>query len=451
MKRQTNIVVVAMVLTILFLTATTSAFADENKSFMTGTLRLVGPGFTTYDDVVDPVSGEVRIGHHYLIELFEETYPNMKLEIEAIPWDSWMAKLQAAATGEQADVLVHGGTMVDVVEDMMPYLEQSPELLELLFTQGTYRRADANNYTQLSCTAVPIGLNAYVICYDKSIFDNFGVEYPNANDTWQTFLEKLKAITGENPVTGEMCYGSTINMTATNLWRPFVSYNWSNNIHVTEFADKKFESKILYNTPEVIESFKFLQELGTTFAPGYLEKVGFERFGTKDNNVGVYLDVMPLRLYQLTVANNCVDQYGYAPYPKIVNNDGRAFFLGDWNMAIPKTSANKEAAWEFIKWMITDERVADYVLETGNLPNSKKAIENLAAEGYPFAEAFSQNFENFPPFFWANSSVYYDNLFGSVETIFSNYVIPLYEQKLTPEETAAAIQKELEEMAESMK
>jgi ABC-type glycerol-3-phosphate transport system substrate-binding protein len=235
------------------------------------------------------------------------------------------------------------------------------------------------------------------------------------------------------------------------LWRPFICYNWAHDIHVTEFVDKKFDSKILYNTPEVIGSFAYLKDLGKTFAPGYQEKVGFEGFGTNKNNVGIYLDVMPLRCYQWTVANNCVDRYGYAPYPKTKSGDGRAFFLGDWNMAIPKTTGNEKAAWEFIKWMITDERVADYILATGNVPNSKKAIENLAAGGYPFADAFAKDFEGFPPFFWANSSVYYDNLFGSVESIFGNYVTPLYAQEITPEDCAAGIQKELEEMAASMK
>jgi hypothetical protein len=38
-----------------------------------------------------------------------------------------------------------------------------------------------------------------------------------------------------------------------------------------------------------------------------------------------------------------------------------------------------------------------------------------------------------------------------VESIFGNYVTPLYAQEITPEDCAAGIQKELEEMAASMK
>lgn len=413
-------------------------------------LRLVGPGFTAETTVVDPVTGDSTLGYDYLIEAYEKAFPGKTLDIEAAPWDNWTTKLQTTALGELADVLVHGGTMVDYVESMVPYLDKDPSVLDTLYVQGTYRRADESNYTQLSTTAVPVGLNVYMLCFDKQIFDDFQVEYPNSNDTWETLLEKLQAITGTNPVTGKECWGATINMSATNLWRPFVAYNWAHDIHVTEFADNKWDSKIMYNTEEVIGTFTYLQKLAATFKPGWQEKVGFEGFGSTENDVGIYLDVMPLQLYKWTVANDCVDRYGYCAYPK--NADGVVCcFMGDWNMAIPTTAADKDGAWEFIKWLATDVDAAEYILATNNLPNSVAAIDGMVKNGYPFAEALAESLSTYPANFWLNSSVYYDNLFGSVESIFSTYVTPLYAQEITPEACAAGIQVELEQLANSMR
>lgn len=413
-------------------------------------LRLVGPGFTAEDTVVDPVTGQSTLGYGFLIDLYEKAFPGKTLDIEAAPWDNWTTKLQTTALAGEADVLVHGGTMVDFVQSMVPFLEADPSVLDPLYIKGTYRRPDENNYTQLSTTAVPVGLNAYLISFDKQIFDDFGVAYPNADDTWDTLLEKLQAITGTNPVTGTICYGATINMSSTNLWRPFVAYNWANDIHVTEFADNKWDSEILYNTEPVIGTFRYLQQLAATFKPGWQEKVGFEGFGTNENDIGVYLDVMPYNLYKWSVASDCVDRYGYSPYPK--NADGVVCcFLGDWNMAIPTSTGDEAGAWEFIKWMASDVGVAEYVMSTGNLPNSIAAIQALSDQGMPFSDALAASLSTYPANFWLNSSVYYDNLFGSVESIFSTYVTPLYAQEITPEECAAGIQKELEELAASMR
>ena len=438
MKKRTLFLALALIMSL----ALTAASA--------GGLRLVGPGFTAEETVVDPVTGGSTLGYDYLIDLYEKAFPGKTLDIEAAPWDNWTTKLQTTALAGMADVLVHGGTMVDFVKSMVPYLEADPSILDTLYIQGTYRRADENDYTKLSTTAVPVGLNVYLICFDKQIFDDFGVAYPNGEDTWETLLEKLKAITGTNPVTGKECYGATINMSATNLWRPFVAYNWAHDIHVTEFQDQKWDSKILYNTKEVIGTFRYLQELAATFKPGWQEKVGFEEFGTAQNDIGVYLDVMPYNLYKWSVAADCVDRYGYSPYPK--NAEGVVCcFMGDWNMAIPTSTGDEEGAWEFIKWLATDVEAADYIMATGNLPNSVAAIQGLSEKGFPFADALAESLKTYPADFWLNSSVYYDNLFGSVESIFSTYVTPLYAQEITPEECAAGIQKELEELAASMR
>ena len=423
----------------------------NTKDFMKGTLRVIGPGFTSENDTEDPQTKLVRMGYKKLIEMFEKDYPNMKLEIEAIPWDSWQAKLQAAATGGQADVLVHGGSVVNVVEDLGPYLKKDPDLLSQLYVKGTFRRPDEDNYDQLKLTAIPVGMNAYLYVYDKQLFDDFGVPYPTSETTWEGMLDKMEKLTGKNPRTGEQCYGATINMSATNSWRPFLSYNMAKDITSVEIAKQKFDTKLKFDTPEVISTFSFMQRLSKFFPPGFLENKGFEGFGTAKNNIAIYLDVMPYNNYKATLANKTVDRYGYAPYPKNEKNPGYAFFLGDWNMAIPKTSGNKEAAWEFIKWMATDEDVVDYIMATGNLPNSQKGFSKLLESGMPFVEPLKIEFANFPDKFWAPSSKYYDNMLGPIESIFVNHVTSLYSNKITPEDCAKKIQKEMTEYLDGNK
>lgn len=423
--------------------------AGEVPDFMQGTLRLVGPGFTAEDDVVNPRTGVLRLGYSRLIELFEEDYPDMKLEIDAVPWDSWMASLQTAAAGRMADVLVHGGSIVDVVEDLTPYLENDPELMDELYVKGTFRRPDEQNYDQMALTAIPVGINAYLYVYDKQLFDDFGVPYPDENNTWEDILDKMQQLTGENPKTGEQTYGATINMSGTNLWRPFLSYAMEHDIKVVDHAKNKFETEVLFDSPEVIEIFRFMEGLSETFPESFLENIGHEKFGSNENNVAIYLDVMPFELYQIAAANDASDRYGYAPYPKRADGQGYSFFLGDWNMAIPQTSANKDAAWEFIRWMTTKPEVVDYIMSTGNLPNSRSGLNQLIESGLPFAEPLTLQFTGFPNNFWAASSKYYDNLLGPMESIFVSNITSLYAGHISPEQTGANIQTEMDEFLNS--
>jgi ABC-type glycerol-3-phosphate transport system substrate-binding protein len=238
-------------------------------------------------------------------------------------------------------------------------------------------------------------------------------------------------------------------MDMTNLWRPFLSYNMQHDIAAFELAKSKFQSKVLFDTPAVVGTLEFMQRLSKTFAPGFLEKKGFETFGTPDNNVGVYLDRMVLDNWRTNQGTGTLDRYGYAPYPKRSDGQGRAFFLGDWNMAIPKNSPNPKAAWEFIRWLITDTRVADYIIDTGNIPNSKTGLDALMKSGIPFADAINETFRDFPEFFWAASSKYYDNLFGPLESVFGAHITSLYSGNITAAQAARNIQKEMDEFAAS--
>ena len=64
---------------------------------MSGELKLLGPGkFTEVgpDGATDPVTGLFRPGYNEVVELFQEKYPKVTLKIEAIPWDSYQAKIQ---------------------------------------------------------------------------------------------------------------------------------------------------------------------------------------------------------------------------------------------------------------------------------------------------------------------------------------------------------------------
>ena len=112
------------------------------------------------------------------------------------------------------------------------------------------------------------------------------------------------------------------------------------------------DTKVNYTSPEALKGFEFVNELAKTCPKGFLEGRGAENFGTENNNIAMWYSQNLVSNYQKTESLGLTDRYGYAYSPVLENGrEGWANFTGDWNMAIAKNAQNKEACWEFIKWM----------------------------------------------------------------------------------------------------
>lgn len=161
-------------------------------------------------------------------ELYEAEHPNVELQLTGIPWDSWQAKLTTVAAANQVDVVVHGASIVDIVEDLTPYAEKDGDFLDGLLLKYSYRRADKSNYTELVPTGIPITAAATSIMYDKKIFDDYGLDYPDETWTWEDVLDAAKKMTGTDPVTGEQTYGYYIDGASSDwIGRSLIGYYFS--------------------------------------------------------------------------------------------------------------------------------------------------------------------------------------------------------------------------------
>ena len=170
----------------------------------------------------------------------------------------------------------------------------------------------------------------------------------------------------------------------------------------------------------------------------------------EQNNIAMWYSQNLVSNYQKTESLGLTDRYGYAYSPVLENGrEGWANFTGDWNMAIAKNAQNKEACWEFIKWMATNQDIADWCWEGGKIPNNKEAIERLSAENIPFADVFFNTLAATPDNFTIFASEYDDAFLGSSNAFKANGLSAMFAGDLTPEEAAENIQAAYEEQAAS--
>jgi multiple sugar transport system substrate-binding protein len=96
-----------------------------------------------------------------------------------------------------------------------------------------------------------------IVYYNKALFDAAGVEYPDADWTWDDFVEKAKALTLDTDSDGEVDQWGFTN----NSWPPPYIFIWQAG---GELINADF-TEVPIDSPEFVEGFEFY--LSTAYNP----------------------------------------------------------------------------------------------------------------------------------------------------------------------------------------
>ncbi|MFP4198399.1 MAG: ABC transporter substrate-binding protein [Halanaerobium sp.] len=139
-----------------------------------------------------------------VIEMFEEEYPNINIEPEYTGWSGYFDRLNTQAAGDNLP-----DVMQSVRKMMSGYIEND-QLLELdkYIEDGTLDTENIDDsYLEMGRAydkqmALATGVNAPAVYYDRDDFDEAGVDYPTADDTWEDRAEMLKDLHEELGILG---------------------------------------------------------------------------------------------------------------------------------------------------------------------------------------------------------------------------------------------------------
>ena len=120
-------------------------------------------------------------------------------KIEVVDWDNYWTLLEAGASGgTMPDVFwMHSNTAQmymenDILLDLDPYIEKDETMDLGKYYQGIvdlYTRTDGKHF------AIPKDHDTIALLYNKAIFDQYGVDYPTDEWTWDDMYEAAKKIT----------------------------------------------------------------------------------------------------------------------------------------------------------------------------------------------------------------------------------------------------------------
>ena len=218
---------------------TTSDEADSAEQTASGEKTVIN--FYYWDE-------NQKGGMDELISLFEASQDEVVVESTIVPWGEYWTKLQTALpTGTGPDVFWMNINSAEYIDAGL-LLDLTESLNSSGFDKTKYPAAVMEMYERDGkIYGVPKDYDGTAIYYNKAIFDEMKVEYPQPGWTWDDLLEKAQALTNENH------YGFVSRPDGNSGYQNFVFQNDGCLI------DDNRMPKV--NGPEVTEALQFMHDM----------------------------------------------------------------------------------------------------------------------------------------------------------------------------------------------
>lgn len=390
MKRRKKILAILLT-TVMSLAALTGCGKSPVKSETDSESQVTAEPTAESTNSSEQEEVTINFWHHYsaqsaenetlmnvLIPKFEEENPGIKVNAVSHDWANLHQKLLISA---QSDTLPdvarldsawvpefeEMGILVALDQEMSDFTEVSSGLLESAMSTAKI----GDHFYGLA-----LNTNTKILFYNVQALKDAGIAVPT---TMEEFVDAVQKLAGTNE-NGQQVWG--YNEPALSGWNlcPFI---WSMGGTITN--EEQTAASGYINSPETVKAIETLAELYkagaiTGWNSGDIPMT--DGFGT-----GRYMMLLegPWKVAELAGA---YPEFEYATSGMPAGEGGSISVLGGEDIAMFK-SANKEAAWKFIKFM-TGEFAEEEMAKCGQIPVNKEALESdtvKAADYSPFLEA----------------------------------------------------------------
>lgn len=319
------------------------------------------------------LAGRAGEAQDELVEMFNQSQDRVHVSVEfQSGYNDLQQKLMAAyAAGEGPEVSMLGTYEIkvfsnaDVLMDLTPYIT-GDNGLDMSDWSGTMAQAGMMNGRTVW---LPLNVAVPVLYYNTEAFEEAGL--PGPPETIDQFLEYADRLTVRDAGGNVSRYGyATLNDWFPH-W-PTQNLLWSDGVRLTS----RDYSNITFNDPGVIDLFSRLQRL---FADGSAvwpdEASGGHRSMFINGKAAMILD-SPAPLYDI-VEGAVGFTPAVAPYP--AGDAGRVFAPGGGGIIMSGNcpEEKRDAAWEFIRFMLQPENIAYNAQGSGYVAFSDSSIEVL--------------------------------------------------------------------------
>ena len=281
-----------------------------------------------------------------VVEDFHTAHPNITVKVDVSDWDSYWTKLNTLIAGNTPpDVFAMDAPLYldwqsrGALLNLQPYIDADPDFLDGFYPQTLTAYKVGDDYYGL-----PRDFQTIVLFYNKDMFDAAGLDYPTAEWTYDDLLAAAKTLTKDNDNDGKIDqYGIS-----TDTWD--MELFWSEAIwaYGGEIISDD-HSKTLIGEGGAREAWAFIDSLykeGVTPTPTTAGEFGFDLF---QSGMAAMTTIGHWAVPGYVQAGINFDA---APMPK--GPAGQATSVNSAGFVISKDSKNADAAFEFIKFALSE-------------------------------------------------------------------------------------------------
>ncbi|OKL50930.1 extracellular solute-binding protein [Buchananella hordeovulneris] len=312
-----------------------------------------------------------------IIKKFNETYPNVKVELQIEGWEDFAAKVQARIqSGDLPDILNDNTFALAASEGLLyPITEvMSPETLAAI-EPALLENGKGTDGTQW---AAPDVASSRLLAYNTKLFEQAGIT--EAPKTWaelEAAAQKIKGLGGDVSAYG-MPLGKEEAQNETSLWLWGNGANWPQGDKLV--ADQPAAAEALTQMKSFIDAGLTQPNPGTSNRQDAVNLF---------NNGKLAMLLMHTGLLKEVDEKYPDIKYGIGPVP---TKDGQpiAFGVTDFVVAFDNGDADRKAATKaFLDLMYSDEMYESWYQGTGLMPVTKTMIEKATAEAGHFAPFYA--------------------------------------------------------------
>jgi ABC-type glycerol-3-phosphate transport system substrate-binding protein len=307
-----------------------------------------------------------------LIKKFEEENPGIRINAQYIPsGDALIQKLITAVQSKTAPDIswLHSDFLEDLVKADAIY-----KMEDFIKGENGISDEDLNDiYPALlqfsswkgTLYSLPMEATNLALLYNKDMFRAAGLDPEKPPKDWDELYRYAKQLTidkdndGKTDQTGFFVpiYPAAGPLGSWMVWQ-WQPYLWQAGGDIIDDA----QSKVLYNDQEGVRALEFWQRI--------FRELNLRSF-TSDFDVAFASGRLAMAMdgpWNLPRYKDLLKRHdwAFAPLPKGPVNE--ATVVGGEYLAIFKQSKNPDAAWTFLKWLVSPEVQAFWAMKSGYLP-----------------------------------------------------------------------------------
>jgi multiple sugar transport system substrate-binding protein len=317
-----------------------------------------------------------------IVKAFTDANPSITVNVTVSDWEPYWAKLQTGLAGGAApDVFAMDGPLGpdyqtrDAVLDLTPYIQAENYDLGQLDANAVkdFTTADGAQF------GLPRDLNVIALYYNKKMFDEAGIPYPDGTWDWDKLVEVAHKLTKDTNGDGKPdqwgVYTETTDM--ENAWSSLV-WQAGGDILAPD------GTKTALDTDQAAQGLQFLQDLI------WKEKVLpdpalFAETGDPFESGKAAMEINGSWLVPTDEAAEL--DFGIAPLPK--GPVAQATSVNPTGAVIYKGTKSPDAAWALVKYLASPEAQEKIMALKASVPVNKEILSTTYPSAFDGAQVFA--------------------------------------------------------------